>query len=66
MFGEKIKKLRKQRGLRQEDLARKVGVSRCTIATWESQDGRRMSVTHFVALAAALGVSLEVLLREEV
>ena len=34
-LGEKIQKLRKQRGLSQEALAEKVTVTRQTIAKWE-------------------------------
>ena len=35
-FGEKIQKLRKEAGLRQEDLARMLGVSRQTIIAIEN------------------------------
>jgi len=40
MFSEKIKELRKKKGLTQEDLANALNVSRQAITKWESGDGR--------------------------
>ena len=36
MISENLVKLRKKRGLSQEDVAEKIGVTRQTIAKWES------------------------------
>ena len=36
---EKVKELRKRRGLAQEDLARVIGVSLSTVQRWERQGG---------------------------
>ena len=36
-LGEKLQKLRKARGLTQEELAEKVGVSRQSLSKWESE-----------------------------
>lgn len=38
-FNEKLQKLRKQRGLTQEELAEKLYVSRTAISKWESGKG---------------------------
>lgn len=35
---EKVKKLRKRKGWAQEDLAREIGVSLCTVQRWEKKD----------------------------
>jgi len=37
---EKIKELRKKRGLAQEDMAQEIGVSLSTIQRWERQGGK--------------------------
>ena len=39
MLSEKIKELRKKKGLTQEDLANALNVSRQAITKWESGDG---------------------------
>ena len=39
LFNEKLKKLRKERKLTQEQLAEKLNVSRQAITKWESSDG---------------------------
>ena len=38
-LGEKILKLRKERGLSQEDLAEKLGTTRQAISKWENNQG---------------------------
>ena len=36
MIGERLKELRKKSGMTQTDLAKKLGVTKCTISTWET------------------------------
>ena len=40
-IGEKLQKLRKARGLTQEELAAQVGVSRQSLSKWESEVSHR-------------------------
>ena len=56
--GKKIYDLRKKRGLSQDQLAKKIGVSRQTIYKWES-DLASPSFENVESLCAALGVDVE-------
>ena len=62
-LGEKIQKLRKQRGLSQEALAEKVTVTRQTISKWEScqsyPDFQRL-----VLLSDFFGLTLDELIKD--
>lgn len=62
-LGEKLQKLRKARGLTQEELAEKVGVSRQSLSKWES-DGALPDTANIILLADLFGVSTDYLLRE--
>ncbi|MDE7454031.1 MAG: helix-turn-helix domain-containing protein [Clostridia bacterium] len=53
--GEKIFELRKAKGISQEELAEKVGVSRQTVHKWET-DSVKPSYENLLALSEALGV----------
>ncbi len=58
MFSDKLQKLRKAKGFSQESLAEKLGVSRQTVAKWES--GESLPDLGIAASIAALfGVSLD-------
>ena len=61
-LGEKIQKLRKQRGLSQEALAEKVTVTRQTISKWEL--GQSTPDLNFIAqLSDIFNVPLIILLK---
>lgn len=62
---EKIKVERKRLGLRADDLAEMVGVSRSTMFRIESGEIRKVSIEVAVPLSKALGVSLGYLLGME-
>ena len=62
---EKIKAERKRLGLRADDLAEMVGVSRSTMFRIESGEIRKVSIEVVVSLSKALGVSLGYLLGME-
>lgn len=63
-FGEKLYRLRKERGMSQEALAQELGVSRQTISRWEL--GEVVPDTGNVLAASRLfGVSTDYLLRDE-
>ena len=63
-LGEKIQKLRKQRGLSQEALAEKVTVTRQTISKWEL--GQSLPDLDFIAqLSDIFSVSSDYLIKDE-
>ena len=55
----KIKDIRREKGMTQEELAQKSGVSRGTICALESNSLRNTSTNVLVKLANALGVSID-------
>ncbi|HUD19234.1 MAG TPA: helix-turn-helix transcriptional regulator [Patescibacteria group bacterium] len=55
-FGERIEKLRRAKGLTQEELAEKAGLHRAYF--WDIESGRNVSVKTAYKIAKALGVSL--------
>jgi transcriptional regulator with XRE-family HTH domain len=60
-IGERIREIRRQRGITQEGLAEAVGVSRSAVAQWET--GRAGQVTgNLTRVADVLGVHVAVLL----
>lgn len=63
-IGVRIRALRRERGLTQDDLADRVGVSRSAVAQWET--GRSGQVTDNLArIAGVLDASVEYLLHGE-
>ena len=62
-IGAKVKELRVQKGLTQEELADRVGVSRQAVSKWESGTADP-STSNLLALAKLFGISAEELLRE--
>jgi len=60
MFHEKLLFLRKKQGFSQEALAEKLGVSRQTVAKWESGESMPDLATAS-AIASLFGISLDVL-----
>ena len=59
--GQKIQALRKQRGLTQEQLAQRLGVSRQAVSRWEL-DESLPETANLLPLGEVLGVSLDTLL----
>ncbi|MDK1716394.1 helix-turn-helix domain-containing protein [Dellaglioa algida] len=59
--GERIKKLRKDRGLTQSELAKEIGISRSYMSEIES-DKRNMSIKTLTKIATGLDISLSFLL----
>ena len=62
-LGERIQKYRKMKGLSQEEVAEKIGVSRQTISKWESNLSSP-DIQSCKAMADVFGISLEELLDE--
>ncbi len=62
-FSEKLVSLRKQRGLTQEELAEKIGVSRQSISKWESKVSFP-DLEKIVKLSEVFNVSIDYLLKE--
>jgi transcriptional regulator with XRE-family HTH domain len=61
-FNEKLQGLRKEKGLSQEGLAELVGVSRQSVAKWESKKSYP-EVDKLVQLSNVFGVSIDKLLK---
>ncbi|ACX51292.1 transcriptional regulator, XRE family [Ammonifex degensii KC4] len=57
-FGDTLKQLRQRMGLRQDDVARMVGVERSTVANWE-RGVKQPSLETLVKLSQLFGVSLD-------
>jgi len=64
LFAEKLKELRKQKGISQEGLAEKLYVSRQAITKWESGNGIP-DIENLIAISALFNESLDSLLSEE-
>ena len=64
LLGEKLKKLRKARGLSQEQLADQLNVSRQAISKWELGESTP-DTDNLIALSDYYGVSLDYLLRHQ-
>ena len=62
-LGQNIQTARKAKGMSQEALAEKIGVSRQAVSKWES-GASDPSTSNLLALAKLYGVSAEELLRE--
>lgn len=63
MIGDNIKRLRKKKGLSQDNLARKADIPYTTLTKIESNVVKRPSVQNVHKIAKALGVEIEVLLK---
>ena len=63
-MGERLKRLREMRGLSQNELARRAGISHPVISDLERGVREDMTVSTAKALARALGVSLEMLVGD--
>ena len=63
-FAEKLKELRKQKGISQEQLAEKIYVSRQAITKWESGNGIP-DIENLIAISNLFNESLDSLLSEE-
>ena len=63
-FAEKLKELRKQNGISQEQLAEKIYVSRQAITKWESGNGIP-DIENLLAISALFNESIDSLLSEE-
>lgn len=64
-FSEKLKEIRKNEGLSQEQLAEKIGVSRQAITKWETGKGLP-DVENMVMIAEIFKTTLDELLRDSV
>lgn len=58
-IGAQIARIRKKLGIRQKDLGEKIGVHEQTMTRYESGDGGAFSILTAIAMADALGVSLD-------
>lgn len=63
-FAEKLKNIRKQAGISQEQLAEKIGVSRQAVTKWETGTGIP-DIENIMAISALFDVSIDELLSNE-
>lgn len=63
-LGEKLQKMRKQKGITQEQLADSLFVSRAAVSKWESGRGHP-NIDSLKAIAQFFGVTVDALLRED-
>lgn len=63
-FAEKLKSLRKQMGMSQEQLAEKLGVSRQAVTKWETNAGIP-DIENIIAISKLFEISIDVLLSDE-
>lgn len=63
-FSEKLKSIRKQAGMSQEQLAEKLGVSRQAVTKWET-DGGIPDIDNLLAISALFSMSVDELLSNE-
>lgn len=64
-FGEKVKNERNRLGLNQDELAKKIGVTRRVISSYENDSSRPRGTERYKKLAEALGVNINFLLSED-
>lgn len=64
MIGDNIKRLRKKKGLSQDNLARKADMPYATLIKIESNVVKKPSVQNVVKIAEALEVKIEDLLKD--
>lgn len=64
-FGEKVKNERNRLGLNQYELAKKIGVTRRVISSYENDSSRPRGTERYKKLAEALGVNINYLLSED-
>lgn len=65
VFSERLKELRKEQNLTQQELADKLGINRCNITNWECGN-RETNFKMLIQLADMLNVSTDYLLGREV
>ena len=63
-FGHKLKRLRNEKGMTQEDLANRLYVSRTAVSKWETNKGYP-SIDSIVAIQKLFDVSFDYLIGEE-
>ena len=59
-IGKEIKKIRKERGYTQDELAKMVGISRATLSKIENGFFSKISVTTFENILSTLGYNLTI------
>jgi len=59
-LGEKIKNLRKEKGISQEELAKKSGISRATLSKLENGNLTKISVATFDKILGVLGYTIDI------
>lgn len=61
--GNRIKKLRKEKNLSQEELGKKIGVKKATVSQWERGGVASIGALHLLEMSKVLGKSQEFILK---
>jgi len=64
-IGERIKELRKRNGITQEELAKKLGVTKGTVSKWELSTTETLKTSYVRDIALALDTTVPALLGME-
>lgn len=64
LVGEKIKKIRKERGIGQDEFGRKMGVTRQTVSAWE-KNGSILTVAQILRIASVLKTPVTYFFRRQ-
>lgn len=64
MVGQRIRELRKEKGMTQQELADKAGVDVSYLSLIETGRKQNPTITFLARIAAVLGVDIETLLKE--
>lgn len=64
-FGDKVRQIRKEKQLTQQELAQQLGISRRALSSYENNSSRPRSIESYRRLAKILGVNVNFLLRDE-
>ena len=63
-FGEKLIKMRKQKGMSQEQLGIQLGITRQSVSKWES-GSTLPELSKLIAISEIFGVSVDYLVKDE-
>lgn len=64
-IGERIRRYRRERGMKQIDLAKKIGINQCVISSWENEKSEPR-LFYAMCISDAFGITLDELVGRTV